>query len=179
MYTPQRERDYYAHPKRGGFSIEPSLVADLKALAGDASDNIPGVPGIGDKGAAKLVATYGDVESIIAAIPLIKGSAKKPTAVGLKLEENIEVLRQAKSLTTIKCDLELDFEIEHDARWHDFEVEEALALFDQLQFHSLKSRLWRVVEGLGTLVVEPPVVKSQPPVKPVVITHDDGQLDLF
>jgi DNA polymerase-1 len=176
LYTPQGVRDYYANPKRGGFAIEPKLVADLKALAGDASDNIPGVPGIGDKGAAKLVATYGDVEAIIAAIPLIKGSGKKATAIGLKLEENVAVLRQAKGLTTIKCDLELDFDLNRDARWANFEVEAALALFDALQFYSLKSRLWRVVEGGGSVVA---AVKPAPAPKPKVVILEDGQLDLF
>jgi DNA polymerase-1 len=177
MYTPQGVRDYYANPKHGGFAVPPSLVADLKALAGDASDNIPGVPGIGDKGAAKLVTTYGDIEAIIAAIPTIKGVGKKPTAIGLRLEENVAVLRQAKSLTTIKCDLELDFEINRDARWSDFEVEAAVTLFEELQFNSLKGRLWRVIEGAGT-----PVVNVKSPVAvapPVVIVVEDGQLDLF
>jgi DNA polymerase I len=184
VYTPQGVRDYYANPKRGGWPIEPRLVADLKALAGDASDNIPGVPGIGDKGAAKLVATYGDVEAIIAAIPLIKGTGKKPTAVGLKLEENVEVLRQAKSLTTIKCDLELDFEIGRDARWSNFEVEAAVTLFEEMELNSLKGRLWRVVEGAGSVVVTTRVVAAKPIAKAIVaavavIVQEDDQLDLF
>lgn len=177
LYTPQRVRDYYANPKKGGFAIEPKNVADLKALAGDPSDNIPGVPGIGDKGAAKLVATYGDVEAIIAAIPLIKGTGKKATAIGLRLEENVEVLRAAKSLTTIKCDLELDFEIERDARWANFEVEAAIGLFDELEFRTLKARLWRVIEGGSTPVVEP--VRMAVVAPPLVVIHEDGQLDLF
>ena len=183
LYTPQGVRDYYANPKRGGYPVEPFLVADLKALAGDPSDNIPGVPGIGDKGAARLVATYGDVEAIIRAIPLIKGSGKKPTAIGLRLEENVEILRAAKSLTTIKCDLELDFDLDRDARWSNFEVEGTLGLFDTLQLHSLKGRLWRVVEGAGTVVVEakPALAMAAKPatIKPGATKPDDLQLDLF
>ena len=180
LYTPQRVRDYYANSKRGGFAVEPHLVADLKALAGDPSDNIPGVPGIGDKGAARLVATYGDIEAIIAAIPAIKGLGKKPTAIGLRLEENVEVLRAAKRLTTIKCDLDMDFEIDRDARWSNFDVEPVLPLFDLLQFHSLKGRLWRVVEGSSTPVPNLPPAAIKPAVlAPAVKTLEQGQLDLF
>ncbi|MCD8185727.1 MAG: DNA polymerase I, partial [Rikenellaceae bacterium] len=80
------------------------LIADGLALCGDASDKIPGIPGIGEKGAVKLVCQYGDVEQIIAHADEIKGRQ------GENIRAHVEQLRLAKQLATINCQVPIAFE---------------------------------------------------------------------
>lgn len=82
---------------------EPLLVRDILALWGDASDNIPGVAGIGEKGASKLVQKWGDVESIIANTDKIGGKS------GANIAAAAEQLRLSKELTTISLDVPIEF----------------------------------------------------------------------
>jgi len=94
--------DRAAIRRQYGFD-DPTLVRDMLALWGDASDNIPGVPGIGEKGACKLVQTWGTVENILSNVDRIKG----------RQGENIaawgDKLRLAKTLTTIRLDVPIEF----------------------------------------------------------------------
>ncbi|MEG1414363.1 MAG: DNA polymerase I [Mucinivorans sp.] len=83
---------------------EPIQVIDLLAIWGDASDNIPGVRGIGEKGAKKLIAQYGGVDNIIASADRITGRQ------GEAIREGVELLRLSKELATIRLDVPLDFE---------------------------------------------------------------------
>ena len=82
---------------------EPLLVRDILALWGDASDNIPGVAGIGEKGASKLVQKWGDVENIIANVEAIGGKQ------GANIAASAEQLRMSKVLTTICLDVPIEF----------------------------------------------------------------------
>ena len=86
-YTPELIKEEYL--------VTPKELIEVKALQGDSSDNIPGVPGIGEKGACKMVQAYGEVENIIANVDKIGGK----TATNIR--ENEEQLRLAKVLTTI------------------------------------------------------------------------------
>ena len=83
---------------------DPMLVSDILALWGDASDNIPGVAGIGEKGACKLVQKWGDVESIIANVEQITGRA------GANIAASVEQLRLSKALTKISLDVPIEFD---------------------------------------------------------------------
>ena len=85
---------------------EPELVRDILALWGDSSDNIPGVPGVGEKGACKMVQAWGDVENIIANADKIGGKT------GANILANEERLRMAKVLTTICLDVPIEFDEE-------------------------------------------------------------------
>ena len=82
---------------------DPILVRDILALWGDASDNIPGVTGIGEKGASKLVQKWGDVENIIANVETIGGKQ------GANIAASVEQLRMSKELTTICLDVPIEF----------------------------------------------------------------------
>lgn len=86
--------------------VEPLQIIDLKGLMGDKSDNIPGVKGVGEKTAVKLLQTYGTVENIIAHVDELTGSIKK------KIEEEKDIALLSKQLATIRCDVELDIAIE-------------------------------------------------------------------
>ncbi len=85
---------------------DPTLVRDILALWGDASDNIPGVPGVGEKGASKLVQRWGTVENIIDHVGEIGGKT------AANIAENVDRLRLAKRLTTIRLDVPVEFDPE-------------------------------------------------------------------
>lgn len=84
--------------------LEPQKLIDIKALMGDSSDNIPGVPGIGEKTALKLLAQFGDLENLLANIENVSGKKLKE-----KLELNQDLARLSYKLATIYCDVDVDF----------------------------------------------------------------------
>ena len=117
------------------YGIErPELVRDILALWGDSSDNIPGVPGIGEKGACKMVQTYGEVENIIANVDKIGGK----TATNIR--ENEEQLRLAKVLTTIRLDVPIKFD-EKALTICCPKIDELRALYAELDFKAFLADL--------------------------------------
>src|SRR5204863_6077268 len=89
------------------YGVSPELVPDLIGLKGDTSDNIPGVPGIGDKTAAQLLQEYGDLESVLANVENISGAKRKEN-----LTNHAEDARVSKQLATAitNIDIELDLD---------------------------------------------------------------------
>lgn len=128
-----REFDPAGVVDRYGFDAE--LIPDYKALVGDTSDNIPGVPGIGDKTAKKLIIEFGDIEEIIA-----HKDEVTPTRARNSLADNIETARTSKHLATIVRDLEFDLSLDNAEVGH-FDLDEMTQLFRELEFRSLLSRL--------------------------------------
>ena len=108
---------------------DPVLVRDILALWGDASDNIPGVPGIGEKGACKLVAEWGAVENILANVGKIKGKQ------GEKIAAWGDRLLLAKDLTTIRTDVPVEFSPD-DLTICPPNIDELKALYAELDFTS-------------------------------------------
>ena len=92
------------------YGIPPELIPDFYGLKGDTSDNIPGVPGIGDKTASELIQSFGDLESVLAHIDDIKGPKRKQN-----LLEHTEDARVSKRLATVQRDIPLDFDISVEA----------------------------------------------------------------
>ena len=88
------------------FGVPPERIIDYLALMGDTSDNIPGVPKVGPKTAAKWLVEYGSLDGVIAQAPNIPGK------VGESLRASLEMLPLSRRLTTIKCDVELNVGIE-------------------------------------------------------------------
>ncbi len=88
------------------FGVQPEQIIDYLALMGDASDNIPGVPKVGPKTAAKWLKEYGTLDNLIENADKIKGK------IGENLRNHLETLPLAKQLTTIKCDLPLRYSLE-------------------------------------------------------------------
>ena len=128
-----REFDNAAVFERYGFG--PEFVPDYKALVGDTSDNIPGVPGIGDKTAKALIATYGSLESIIE-----HRDEVTPTRARNALIEHGEHARKSKHLATIVRDLEIDLDLE-EARVGRYDRDEVAELFRELEFRSFLNKL--------------------------------------
>ena len=126
VYGPDQVRQRY------GF--EPPQLIDFKALRGDTSDNIPGVPGVGDKTAAKLVQDYGTVESLLQKVDeLPEGRLKKA------LKENADRVRLGKRMVTIVRDVPIELELEK-ARWTRYDYDRARRVFDHLEFRQLLTR---------------------------------------
>jgi DNA polymerase-1 len=92
------------------YGIPPELIPDFYGLKGDTSDNIPGVPGIGDKTASELIQSFGDLESVLAHIDDIKGPKRKQN-----LLEHAEDARVSKRLATVQRDIPVDFDISVEA----------------------------------------------------------------
>ena len=113
---------------------DPVLVSDILALWGDASDNIPGVPGIGEKGACKLVQQWGTVEQILAAAPQIKGRQ------GEKIAAWGDRLLLAKQLTTIRLDVPITFS-EEELTVCAPHLDALRALFAELDFRAFLNDL--------------------------------------
>ncbi|HUR83992.1 MAG TPA: DNA polymerase I [Solirubrobacteraceae bacterium] len=88
------------------YGITPDLIPDFYGLKGDTSDNIPGVPGIGDKTASQLLQTYGDLESVLRSIDQISGAKRKEN-----LTNHAEDARVSKVLATMRRDLPVDLDV--------------------------------------------------------------------
>ena len=134
-------------PQRGGpdqvydvatfhkrYELTPEQLVDLKALMGDSSDNIPGVRGIGQKTATKLLHTYGDLKSIYEHIDEIRGANQR------KLREGRELAFLSYDLAQIRHDVPLELDIAASVA-HDYDYERVLALFRELEFRTLTRQL--------------------------------------
>lgn len=138
MYRPfQRDYVRYDGPAavRNRYSIDPIQMIDYKALVGDKSDNIPGVKGVGDKTAVKLLNQYPDLEAIYDDIDAIK-----PAGTQKKLLAEREIAFMSKQLATIMHDAPATLDLEA-AAIADFDPDEVRAAFQELEFRSLLSRI--------------------------------------
>src|SRR5215212_5292285 len=88
------------------YGIAPELIPDFYGLKGDTSDNIPGVPGIGDKTASQLLQEYGDLEGVLSSIDKISGAKRKEN-----LEKHADDARLSKQLATAVTDVEMDIDL--------------------------------------------------------------------
>lgn len=116
------------------YGISPELIADMKGLMGDKSDNIPGVPGIGEKTAIKLIKEFGSVDNVLKNIDKLKGKLRE------NLEKYSEDARVSKHLATIVTDVSLDFSFE-DIGYCEPDYETLINLFRELEFYSLIERV--------------------------------------
>ncbi|CAN5755825.1 DNA polymerase I [soil metagenome] len=128
-----RRYDRDAVVERYGFG--PEFVPDYKALVGDTSDNIPGVPGIGEKSAKALIAQFGPIESIFDHVEEVT-----PTRAQNALRGQDELAASSKHLATIVQNLEIDLPIE-SSRVGEFDREALVNLLRELEFRSLLQRL--------------------------------------
>jgi DNA polymerase-1 len=128
------------------FGVPPERIVDYLALMGDASDNIPGVPKVGPKTAAKWLVEYGSLDGVIAQAVNIPGK------VGESLRASLEMLPLSKRLTTIKCDVELDVGIDALTPCHADEPQ-LRALFGKYEFRGWLDELRSEVDIPAEAVV--------------------------
>ena len=126
--------DYYAKDVLERYQVTPAQFIDVKALMGDASDNIPGVPGIGEKTATNLIVTYGSMENAHGHIEEVK-----PNRARENLREHYDLAELSKTLATIDVNAELAYDFE-EARLHGLFTEEAYLLCKRLEFKNMLSR---------------------------------------
>lgn len=122
------------------YGITPKQIVDFKGLRGDASDNIPGVKGIGEKGASALLQEFGSLTNLYDRIKKGKGIESIKPGVLVKLIEQKSNAFMSRDLATIRRDMDIDFRLE-DCRWGDYDREEVLEIFRRFEFFSLIPRL--------------------------------------
>lgn len=126
--------DYYAADVLERYQVTPEQFIDVKALMGDASDNIPGVPGIGEKTATNLIVAYGSIENAYAHLEEIKPKRAKEN-----LKEYYGLAQLSKTLASIDVNVRISYELP-EAKIQDFYTEEAYLLCKELEFKNMLSR---------------------------------------
>ncbi|TYQ25742.1 DNA polymerase I [Pseudanabaena sp. UWO310] len=134
--------EYHADQVKERLGVMPTQVVDYKALCGDASDNIPGVRGIGEKTAVKLIEEYGSLENILAALPSMKGAIKT------KLEQGIEDAKHSQFMATIKTDVPLPVAIA-DCKLTGFDTQELIPLLEELELKAFVNRVDQIQAKLS------------------------------
>jgi DNA polymerase I len=122
------------------YGIPPELIPDFYGLKGDTSDNIPGVPGIGDKTASQLLQQWGDLEGVLSHIDDISGAKRKQN-----LTENADLARVSKELATIRRDIPVDVDVTAEAATEP----DRSRLRDVFREFELRDPLRRLEEVLG------------------------------
>jgi DNA polymerase-1 len=125
------------------YGVPPGHITDLKALVGDSSDNIPGVPGIGQKTAVKLIQEYGSLEDIYKNLDNVN-----PPRVREILQNNGEIARQSKKLATIVREVPVSLQLDK-SRITDFNRQKAADFLRDLEFYSLLGKLPGSEEGIA------------------------------
>jgi len=156
MLNPAKDDERYDPAKVKEFlGVRPDQVTDLLALKGDTVDNIPGAPGIGDKGAKDLIERFGSVEAAMEHAAEVERKSYRES-----LQNHVEQIRMSKRLATISTDVPIEFSL--DALKTQPPDEAALkAVFQEMEFHSLlkelgpsedtRARDYRVVESVDEL----------------------------
>src|SRR5215472_7166887 len=126
VYGPDQVRQRYG--------LEPIQLIDYKALRGDTSDNVPGVPGVGEKTASKLIQNFGSVEALLERLDeLPEGRVKNA------LVEHADSIRLGKRIVTIVRDVPVQIDLDR-SRWTRYDADALRELFDRLEFRALLSR---------------------------------------
>ncbi|MFN2563360.1 MAG: DNA polymerase I [Jatrophihabitans sp.] len=122
------------------YGLSPAQYPDYAALRGDPSDNLPGIPGVGEKTAAKWIREYGSLRELIDRVDTVKGK------VGDALRENLAAVELNRRLTELVRDVDVDIQLDALAR-RQWDREEVHRLFDDLQFRVLRERLFATVDA--------------------------------
>jgi DNA polymerase I len=135
------------------YGIAPELIPDFYGLKGDTSDNIPGVPGIGDKTASELIRAYGSLEEVLGHVQEIGGAKRKQNLI-----EHAEAARTSKRLATVQRDLDVSLDLEQ-AVAHDPDRSRLREFFRR---YELRDPLRRLEEALGEGEAAAPAAAAAP-----------------
>ncbi len=136
------------------FELTPAQMPDFKGLKGDPSDNIPGVPGVGEKTAIKILQTYKNLEGLFGHLE----KSDLPVKLKDKLKEFEDQAFFSRELALIRLDAPIDFDLQA-ARWHDFDRNKVKDFLEKMRFFSLLKRLEELFNGEFTAI---PKVNNQP-----------------
>ena len=137
------------------YGVRPDQFVDVKAIMGDSSDNIPGVPGIGEKGAVKLIAEYGSLDAVYEQLP----TAKHTPALRRKLEEGKDSAYLSQTLARICREVPLGITLD-DIKTTPVDRDAALRLFTEYEFSGFIKRFGLSGAAEAAQTVEKPTVKS-------------------
>ena len=183
MLNPAKDDEWYDPPKVKAFmGVEPAQVTDLLALMGDAVDNIPGAPGIGEKGARSIIERFGSVEAAVARAAEVERKAYKES-----LQNNVERIRMSKRLATIATDVPIEFSPD-SVKAQPSDPALLKSVYKELEFHSLLKELgpaedtrphdYRVIGGPDELTAWLAGVPSGAPVAVAIAKSAEGEFAL-
>lgn len=138
-------KDYYPEDVKRDYQVTPEEFIDVKALMGDASDNIPGVPSIGEKTATAIICAYGSIENAYAHLEEVK-----PPRARKALEEHYDMAEMSKKLAKICLSAPVEFSYE-DAAIGNFYTPEAYQYMKRLEFKSILSRFGEEARGSNSV----------------------------
>jgi DNA polymerase I len=141
IYDPVKEKFLTEEDCLDRFGVEPTRVVEVMGLMGDATDNIPGVKGIGEKTAKKLIAEFGTIENLLTNLSKVKGDKLRAL-----LEAHADEARQSRKLATIVTDCPVTFEHEK-FRLGENHTDELIALYRELEFWGLLNMLHKQTGG--------------------------------
>lgn len=139
------------------FGLGPEHVIDIQALAGDSTDNVPGVPGIGVKTAAQLIEEYGDLETLLARAEEIKQKKRRENLI-----EFADQARISKELVTLKTDAPIEDKVD-DFGIRPIDADKLLAFLNEMEFTTLTRRVTADLGGGESVAASPAVVASAAP----------------
>jgi DNA polymerase-1 len=134
------------------YGIPPELIPDFYGLKGDTSDNIPGIPGIGEKTASELIQSFGSLEDVLARVDEVKGAKRKQNLI-----EHAEEARVSKRLATVQRDVQVDFDIAAEA----VREPDRSRLREVFRHFELRDPLRRLEEALGDAELAAPAPDAQ------------------
>jgi DNA polymerase-1 len=134
------------------YGIPPELIPDFYGLKGDTSDNIPGVPGIGDKTASELLQSFGSLEDVLAHVDDVKGAKRKQNLI-----EHAENARVSKRLATVQRDVAVEFDVAAEA----VREPDRSRVREVFREYELRDPLRRLEEALGDPDVAAPVSAAE------------------
>ncbi|PWU02356.1 MAG: DNA polymerase I [Terriglobia bacterium] len=180
MLNPAKDDEWYDTEKVKTFlGVRPEQVADLLALRGDAIDNIPGAPGIGDKGAKDLIDRFGSVEAALERAGEVERKMYRES-----LQNNVERIRLSKRLATIATEVPIEFSLEF-VKAQPADTPVLKSVYKELEFHSLlkelepsedtRQRDYRVIGGPDELKAWLP---QDRPVALAIAKSGEGELTL-
>ena len=171
-------------PRRGGddevldeaafrkrYGLEPGQLVDLKAMMGDSSDNIPGVKGVGEKSATKLLQAYGTLENIYEHLDEIGTRARN------RLIEGRDMAYLSQRLATIICDLPIKLDLDACVG-QDFTLRPVDDIFSELEFRSLRDRLHRLYAVMHGEDIETGIVSAHEEIETIIV-RNQRQLELL
>jgi DNA polymerase I len=180
MLNPAKDDEWYDSAKVKEFmGVRPDQVADLLALMGDSIDNIPGAPGIGEKGARQLLERFGSVETALERAAEVERKMHRES-----LQNNVERIRMSKRLAAVSTDVPIEFSLE-SVKAQPYDAALLKAVYKELEFHSLlkelgpsedtRARDYRVISGAEELRAWLP---SDRPVAVAISKSAEGELAL-
>lgn len=136
------------------YGLTPEQYPDFAALRGDPSDNLPSIPGVGEKTAAKWIIDYGSLTNLVSKVDEIKGKA------GESLRSHLAGVLKNRELTQLRRDVPIDIDSQ-SLLWRGVDLTSSIQLFEKLEIKALRDRVKSLVEGEPKKVFREKVIKTQ------------------